>query len=390
MPSAFKRLVAPALVIAASIGIYWVLHASKPLPEKSEEIPRPLSVYTTPVEQRDITLQVIARGEVRARTDIDLVAQVGGRIVSVSSEFTEGGRFKPGDSLLKIEDTDYQLALRQAEARVAEAHVRAEQAVADADVARKQLRNQPKASALALKKPQVAEARARLEAAQADLEQARLNLRRTDISLPFTGRLTETSADIGQYIIPGTVVAHAFGTDMVEVRLPLDDAQLASLALPIGFVAEQGQALTVALTAQVAGKEQQWNGKLVRLDASVDPDTRMLYAIVEVADPYGSNAAASGMPIAVGLYVQAAIQGRQLRAAQTIVRDALRAGNIVFVVDQQNQLQIRQVDVIHTDADIAVISSGLQTGELVVTSPVRNPVPGMALIAIQRDTLTQQ
>lgn len=390
MPTAFKRLVAPALVIAASIGIYSALHASKPLPEKTEETPRPLSVYTTAVEQRDITLQVIARGEVRARTDIDLVAQVGGRIISVSSEFTEGGRFGPGDSLLKIEDTDYQLTQRQAEARVAEAHVRAEQAEADADVARKQLRNQPKASALALKKPQVAEAKARLEAAQADLEQARLNLQRTDIRLPFTGRLSATTVDIGQYIIPGTIVAQAFGTDMVEVRLPLDDAQLASLALPIGFVAEQGQALPVTLTAKVAGSEQQWLGKLVRLDASVDTDTRMLYALVEVADPYGSNASASGMPLAVGLYVQAAIQGRQLPAANTITRDALRAGNIAFVVDAQNQLQIRKVDVIHTDADIAVVSSGLQAGELVVTSPVRNPVPGMALIAIPNDTPTQQ
>ena len=92
----------------------------------------------------------------------------------------------------------------------------------------------------------------------------------------------------------------------------------------------------------------------------------------------------------MGLYVQAAIQGRQLPAAHTIARDALRAGNIAFVVDAQNQLQIRRVEVIHTDADIAVVSSGLQAGELVVTSPVRNPVPGMALMAIQNDTPTQQ
>jgi RND family efflux transporter MFP subunit len=386
MPAALTRLVAPLLVIAASIGIYNLLHATKPEPEKSEGGPRPISVYTAPVTQSDITLRVHASGEVRARTEIDLATQVGGRIIAVSDEFTEGGQVRPGTALLQVEDTDYRLALRQAEARVAEAHVRVEQALADADVARKQLRNEAQPSKLALKIPQVAEAKAGLEAAKANLEQARQNLERTAISLPFSGRLTATHVDIGQYITPGTVVASAFGTDVVEVRLPLADAQLASLALPIGFTAAPGEGLPVTLSAKVAGLEQQWQGRLVRLDAAIDPDTRMLYGIVEVIEPYGANVSASGMPLAVGLFVAADISGRQLQGAHTIPRDALRAGNIVFLVDQQSKLQIREVKVIHSSPDRAVIGSGLQAGERIVTSPVRNPVQGMALLAIDRDS----
>jgi len=382
MSASLTKIIAPALVIAASAGAYTLLHATKPSPEKSDEGPRPLSVYTTSVQQEDVTLQVITRGEVRARTEINLAAQVGGRIVSVSPEFTEGGVVEPDAVLLQIENTDYQLALRQAEARVAEAVVGVEQSLADADVARKQLRNEAQASDLALKKPQVAEARARLKAAEADLAQARLNLRRTDLTLPFSGRLMETQVDIGQYITPGTIVARAFGTDTVEIRLPLDDTQLASLGLPIGFTATPGGGLPVTLSARVAGQPQQWLGKLVRLDASIDPQTRMLYAIAEVDEPYGKNASATGMPLAVGLFVQASIEGQQLSAAHVIPRDALRAGNIVFVVSPEGLLQIREVEVAHTSPARAVISAGLVVGEQVITSPVRNPVQGMVLIAL--------
>lgn len=383
MSVTISRIVAPLLVIAASLGAYALLHAAKPPPEKSVEAPRPISVHTAGVQQGTVTLQVLTQGEVRARTEIDVIAQVGGRIMDVSREFTEGGRIEPGVSLLEIEDTDYRLTLRQAESRVAEAQVRLEQALADADVARKQLSNDPSASDLALKKPQVAEARARLKAAQADLEQASLNLSRASISLPFAGRLIDTRVDIGQYVAPGTVIARAFGTEIVEIRLPLDDSQLASLGLPIGYTAAAAsEGIPVSLSAVVAGKPQQWQGRLVRLDASIDPDTRMLYGIAEVISPYERNVSASGMPLAVGLFVQANIEGRDIPAAHTIPRDALRAGNMVLVINQQNQLEIRSVEVAHSSPTQAVISSGLQAGEKVIISPIRNPVQGMTLVDI--------
>ena len=376
------RIVLPLLVLAGSAASFALLHATKPEPVKTHEGPRPISVHAAPVNKESVRLQVVTQGEVRARTEIDLVAQVGGRIVSVSSEFTEGGKIEPGVALLKIEDTDYRLALRQAEARVAEAKVRLDQALADANVARQQLRNDPNPSALALKKPQVAEARARLKAADADLEQARLELDRTNIALPFAGRLMATRVDVGQFIVPGTVLARAFATDVVEVRLPLDDAQLASLGLPIGHVAED-EGLPVSLTAVVAGRQQQWQGRLVRLDAAIDPDTRMLYGIVEVVSPYERNVSASGMPLAVGLYVEANIFGRELVDATVVPSDALRAGNVVFLINPEGRLQIKPVEVVHQSPSRAVIEGDVTAGDQVITSPVRNPVQGMALVAIQ-------
>jgi len=372
------RVVAPVVVLAASAGAYALLQVSKPDPEKTEDGPRPISVYTESVKREDVSLQVITQGDVRARTQIDMVSQVAGRIVSVSPEFTEGGRFTPDSTLLKIEDADYRLLLSQARANVAEAEISVQQALADADVARRQLRNDPTASPLALKKPQLAGARARLLATQANMDQAQLNLERTNVSLPFHGRLISTRVDIGQYVTPGTVIGRAFATEVVEIRLPLNSSQLASLGLPIGYTAPTDGGLAVTFSAAVAGQPQQWQGKLTRLDASVDPETRMLYASAEVEDPYGENTSENGMPLAVGLFVEAEIEGRELEGAYTIPRSALRAGNTVFVITQ-GRLEVRPVTVVHSSPRRAIISSGVAVGEKVITSPIRNPVQGMAL-----------
>jgi RND family efflux transporter MFP subunit len=382
MQNKMARIIAPLAVIAVSVGAYALLQISRPEPEKNEAGPRPVSVYTAEVSQEDASLEVITQGEVRSRTEIDLVSQVGGRVTSVSPEFVEGGRIQPGVALLQIEDTNYRLALSQAQARMADAELAVQQALADQDVARKQLRNDPNASDLALKKPQVAQARAMRQAAAAGLEQAQLDLARTSITLPFEGRVADTRVHIGQFISPGTVLGKVFGTELVEVRLPLNNRQLASLGLPIGYIAPAGGGLTVQFTAQVAGQQHQWLGKLVRLDASVDAETRMLYAIAELADPYGESVSTTGMPMAVGLFVDARIQGRQLPASMSIPGSALRAGNVVYVINSENRLEIRTVDVAHSTPQKAVISDGLKPGEKVVTSAIRNPIQGMAITSL--------
>lgn len=386
MTKKLVRILAPVLVIAASAGAYALLQATRPEPEKNAEGPRPTSVYTAAVSQQATALEVFTQGEVRSRTEIDLVSQVGGRIVSVSPEFVEGGRIEPGVPLLQIEDTDYRLALSQARSRLADAELAVQQALADQDVARKQLRNDPSASDLALKKPQVAQARAMREAAIANLEQAELDLQRTRVTLPFAGRVASTRVHIGQFITPGTVLGRVFGTELVEVRLPLNNQQLASLGLPIGYTAPEGGGLPVSFSAQVAGASHQWQGKLVRLDASVDADTRMLYAIAEVADPYGAAASASGMPLAVGLFVDARIEGRHLSSAMSIPAPALRAGDIVYLINDEGRLEIRDVKVAHANPQRAIIAGGIAPGDQVVTSAIRNPVAGMALVALDPES----
>ena len=379
------KVIAPVAILLVGFGSFKMLEAGKPQPEKKTEAIRPLSVYVEHAEQKDVSLLVSTQGEVRARTEVDLVAQVAGRVVSISSEFTEGGIVLPGVALISIDDADYKLALAQSQATVAEAEVGVQQALAVADVARKQLGRSKKVSPLALNIPQVGQAKAQLKAARASLALAELNLSRTKISLPFNGRVIEKSVDIGQYVSPGASLGRAFSTSVVGVRVPLDDDELASLDLPIGFIADSEDRLIVDLNAVVAGKMQHWQGELVQLDASIDSQTRTLFAQIEIKSPYHKNVSQNNMPLAVGLYVQAEIQGRKIIDATVIPRDGLRAGNNVFVINADDRLDVRKVKVVHSSSTMAIIGSGVQPDERIIVSSIRNPIPGMRISALESD-----
>ncbi|MEM6302885.1 MAG: HlyD family efflux transporter periplasmic adaptor subunit, partial [Pseudomonadota bacterium] len=305
------RIAAPVLVIALGVALVFVLKATAPKPQTDEAPPRPTTVYTRIAESTDATIMVATQGQVRARTAISLTAEVSGRVISVGDEYVEGGEFDRETVLLEIDDSDYRAALRQAEAQVAAAELAIQQALADADVAEKQLRNIANPSALSLKKPQIAEARARKEAAIAGVELARLDLARTKITLPFSGRVAATSVHIGEYVTVGSQLGQVFSIDRVQVRLPLTNQQLASLGLPIGFTAGSQQNPTaIDFSANVAGQVQAWTGYLLGIDAAIDPETRLIYATGEVEDPYGTGASSNAMPLAVGLFVDAKIAGK--------------------------------------------------------------------------------
>lgn len=375
----YLKMAAPVLVLAAAVGAVSALSAAKTEPEKKIDAPRLLSLKVEPVVERDVTLAVATQGEVRARTEIDLIPQVGGRIISVSPAFAEGGKFMAGDTLIQIDDRDYKLALIRAEARVAEAAVRLEKELADSRIKAKQWKDwvqDGEPTALALNKPQVAEAQAKLRSADADLEAARLDMSRTKISLPFDGRVKEKAVGLGQYVNAGSKLGRVFSTSVVEVKLPLTDSQLAELNLPIGYVSEPDNAPTVQLKSTVAGVERVWEGKIVRTLANIDQRTRLIYAVAQVNDPYGASRS-SGMPLAVGLFVTADISGVKPVKAHVVPRLALRKKDTVYVINADNRLETRRVKVIATNADKLFVSTGLSAGENVVISPVPTAVDGM-------------
>jgi RND family efflux transporter MFP subunit len=373
---------APVVVLGLGLVTVATLDATAPVPEPEATAARTLTVYTHLTKRSDTLLTVRAEGEVRARTAIDLTAEVRGRVVAVAPEYVEGGRFGPDTVLLQIDDSDYRLALREAEAAVAAADLAIEQALADAQVAQSQLRDVPNASDLSLKKPQIAEARARREAALARVEQAQLNLSRTRVRLPFEGRVVSTTAHVGQVVSVGTGLGEVFSTDRVEVRLSLNDKQLEALGLPIGFSADNSTAPSVSFSSEVAGQRHHWTGQLRHLDAAIDPRTRLIYATEELRDPYGSGRSAHGMPMAVGMYVEAEIQGRVLEDVVEIPSEGLRAGDLVYVVDAGGLLDVREARVASADGERVVISEGLRPGERVVISALRNATPGMSVATI--------
>ena len=376
-----KRSIGPTLVVVVTALIVSSLNQYAPEPEVGAAKVNRIGVYVERAMQVGATAEVTVFGEVRPRIQIEVISEVSGRVVDVSPQFTEGGAVAKGESLITLEDTDYVVAVSEAQARLAARQFELEQALADADVAAKQLAGEPDPSALALKKPQVSQARAAVAAAELSLKRAQSDLARTKISLPFDARLKETMVDLGQFVGAGRTVASVFSTDVAEVRLPLTDADIAALGIPIGYVAPEGKGLLVDLSADVAGVTRRWDGRLVRLDAALDVRTRSTFGTVEVLNPF--DVAEGEMPMAPGLFVAANVKGRQLTDVIAIPADGLRAGGRVFIMNDDDLLEIRSVNVAHATADQAYLSRGVREGDRIIVSPIRNPVPGMALSAIE-------
>ncbi len=380
------KISAPILVLLASIVVVQALNAARPAPEKKEESQRLVSLYVDEVKSDTVTLSVHTQGEVRPKTEIDLIPQVSGRIVSISGSFAEGAEFAPGATLIKIDDTDYKLAVIRAEAGVAGAQVALERELATARIKENQWqdkRNGGEPTPYALNKPQVKEAEANLLAAEADLKAARLNVARTEISAPFLGRVREKNVGIGQYVTASSRLGRVFATNVVEIRLPLTDAQLAELNLPMGFMADAFNAPVVQLKATVGQQEHSWTGRIVRVNASVDQQTRLIYAIAEVEDPYGAGSD-KGAPIAVGMFVSAEIAGVTSQPALVLPRTALRSSDKVYVINDENRLEIRTVRILSTSEDRVLVSNGVEPGDKVVTSTIPAVVEGMEVRAISR------
>lgn len=317
--------------------------------------------------------KVTTTGEARPRTEIDLVPEVGGKVVYVSPKFIQGGTFRKGETLIRIDDSDYKVGVIRAESGVAQAEQALAREVAEGEIARRDLEELGigNPTSLALREPQRQQAQAALQAANAELESAKLQLKRTYVKAPFNGRVTNKTSDIGQFVSPGFRLGRIFSTDVFEVRLPLNDPDLAKLKLPIAFAADSRDAAPIAmLSAQVAGETQLWESQIMRTDSSYDPQTRSLFAIAEIHDPYGKGLSQNGMPLAPGLSVSAEIEGQTLEGVVVLPRAALRERDKVYVVDEEGQGEIRRVDVITTTVEYAVLKDGVSAGEVVIVSPM--------------------
>ena len=386
------RVAAPVLVLVLGFGIVQVLVAAKPEPEKVDDATRLLSLYVDKVQSEMVRVRVKTQGEVRPKTEIDLVPQVSGRIVAMSDNFNSGGEFAPGSMLLKIDDADYKLAVTRAEARVAEAVTALQREQATHKIKQGEWADNRKKGEdptdFALNLTQIAEAEAKLRSAKADLQKAKLDLERTDITVPFQGRVRSRNVGIGQIVAAGEKLGRVFAIDTVEVVLPLTDTQLMELDLPMGYNAGTEDGPLVHFSATVGNKQFNWQGRIVRVSAAVDDSTRLIHATAEVNDPYGLSAD-HGIPLAVGQFVSAEINGTAKQPAMVMPRLALRNENKVYVINDENRLEIRTVDVLSTSEDRVLVSRGVQSGERVVTSTLEAPVEGMEVQAISRDAKSQ-
>ncbi|MBT5227638.1 MAG: efflux RND transporter periplasmic adaptor subunit [Proteobacteria bacterium] len=375
-----RKFALPIIVLLGALLITSWLIVQRPVPAQKRPDPPVLLVDAIVAELASVRLKVHALGSVTPRTETSLTGEVAGQIVEVFPQFVSGGFFKRGDVLVKIDDRTYRAEVKRSQAAVAAAEtlITREQGLSDYALQDWHRLNPDKeATDLALRKPQLAEARANLQSALADLERKEGDLERTVVRAPYDGMIRQKLADVGQFVGAGTQLAVIFASDVAEIRLPLPDKDLP-------FVDLKAQP-PVEVTANIGGTDYYWRGKIVRTEGVFDQQSRVLYVVAQVADPYNQDGESWAYPLRIGTFVGANIEGRRADNLVVLPRSALRRDNRVWTIDSNNLLVPKTVSVLRTDASSVYINSGLEDNELVCLTLLENPLPGTVVRHVEAE-----
>ncbi len=369
----------PVLILMAALAGVGVMIDSAPKAAQVPVKPPAVLVEVTSATREPVTFLVQSQGSISPRTSTTLVPEVSGTIAEVSPAFVAGGFFRKGDLLVRIDPSNYEYALKRAEATVkrAETRVASENALAGyaaKDWERLKALNATSgpASDLTLRKPQLAEALAEMDSAQADYQRALKDLERTVIRAPYDGMVREKRADVGQFVSTGTVIAVTFATDIAEVRLPLTQNDLRYVTLPRPGTSA---ALPVTLQAVVGGVRQTWQGMVVRSEGVFDENQRVIHVVAQIPDPYGVSG--DQQPARIGTFVTAEITGRAAGDLFVIPRHSLSRGDTLWIVRDDLTIEPRVVDIVRSDRDFAYINGGIEEGVRYCVTPPTQPLPGM-------------
>ena len=332
-------------------------------------------------------------GTVKPKVEVDIIPEVAGKVVYIHPELIVGGLIPADRTILRIDPRDYELAVRQAEAAVADAKVLLETEQAEAEVARtewKQLHPDTEpTSPLVLRQPQIRKAKALLDSSEAQLATALLRLERTSLSLPFDVLITTENVDLGQYVVMGQPLAKGYGTGSVEIEVPLKDSDLAWFDVFENSIFSNGDSDSAKGTpakviADFAGAEHTWKGYVVRTAGQVDKTSRMISVVVEVPEPF--DALDGRPPLLPGVFTEVLIQGNTLSNAVAVPRDAIREGNQMWIVNS-NKLSIQPLKIVRADKNFAyVVSKDLDKAKVVISS-LDAAINGME-VRTENDTIT--
>jgi len=395
-----------AIIVASGFGAKYMID-SAPTAQRRAATRQARLVEVQPVTAGPQVVEIDAMGTVMAARQIELRPQVAGRVEWMSESLVPGGRFARGDTLMRIEESDYELAIaqRESEFKVAQANVieanrgltlanrdlrieMGNQLVARRDFEMLKGQINEDDAELILRKPQLEGAQAEVEAAkasvqsaeasllaaQARLDQARLDLQRTTITAPFNLVVLDKLVDVGDTVGTGSQLVSMIGSDefWIELTVPQSDVQWVRMPDSQG----QGGSSVKVFVGSRAEKEDHL-GRVIRRLPSVDAMGRMVRLLVSVEDPLALDS--DRHPLLIGSYVRGRIEGIGFDHAIAVPRQHVRSGDVVWVMAEDDTLDIRPIDVVFRGRDDVLVRGGLQSGERVVSTELSAPVEGMAL-----------
>lgn len=371
-PNKVVKIILPILLILIAVGlaVYIVKTTKKPEKKRPERTAYAVKVVT--VNAADQLVELQATGSIIPSLEITLRSRVAGEIVDVASEFIAGGTFRQGEQILKIDPADYQLALEQKKAALAEAEYQLKLEEGQRDIAAREweliARDEEAGSGdrdLALRVPHLKYRTAQLKAAIAELDKAELDLARTVVTAPFNAVVVDRKTDLGAQTSSQDSLATLVGTDLFYVRaaIPVDRIQW------IECDPDTGSEVTIT-----RGTGAIRRGRVVRLESNVEEAGRMARVLIEIKDPLQGE-----QPVLLNEYVRVTIAGAPIKNAYQIPRSALHDDRFAWIATSDDTLEMRAVNVVWRDATTVIIAEGLADGERLILSNLSTPINGMNL-----------
>ncbi|MDJ0740055.1 MAG: efflux RND transporter periplasmic adaptor subunit [Gammaproteobacteria bacterium] len=414
--------------IAVGALVVMVMAGGRPPPAKTELGEPARVVRTISVPRVDLVPTAEGFGPARPARVWSAVAQVSGRIVDMHPRLRDGEIIAAGTPLLRIDPVDYELAVAQLRAELAELDVQGQNADSLLAIERRNLdlaereaerldrlarqgttsRSDADAAERAVLASRTAVRNLRntlallpsqRSAVEARIQQAERDLANTEVEAPFNLRVAALTIENAQYVSTGQVLFDGDDVDRTEVV-----AQVAMSALRHLFVGrriDHGNILALSediagfaalrpiVQMDMGGHVAEWQAEFVRFTDSVDTDTRTIGVVVAIDKPFQKARPGLRPPLSKGMFVRVLLRGATQADRLIVPRSALRDGR-VLVVDDANRLRTRTVDVLFQQQDIAVIASGVEAGQQVVVSDPVPAVDGMLLQPQPDDALQQR
>ena len=385
----FGGLLPLAVILAGVFISVWLM---KTAPQAKQQ-PRTRNAALVEVRTVDYTSQhtvVSGMGTVTAARHVELTPQVSGKIIELNPDLVPGGYLKKGETLLKIDPTDYRLTVRERAADVAkvESDLHLEQgnqliSQKEYNLLGEMVTAQEKA--LMLRQPQLENIQAALEAARAKLDKARVDLVRTELTAPFNTVVLSRQVNLGTQASLSSVLATLVDTDIFWVEVSVPVSQLSWINIP-RTSKDKGAFVKIYDTAAWGDKVCR-QGRVIRLKSDLESQGRMARLLIQVEDPLSLTPDNQGKPrMLMGSYVRVEIEGNVVDSAMAVEREFIRNGNSVWVMTLEGKLAIRPVDIVFRGADRLLITGGIESGEQLIITDLAAPVEGMALITMDNTT----
>lgn len=388
-----KKILIPSIIIAISLVIYYLMSVLAPKPDKVEVEQKAPLVKVLAIKQENINIPIHSQGNVSAVSESTLTAQVSGSISKVSNKFASGGYFAKGDMLLTIDNTDYQVALLEANARLTvaksnllEEQARVKQAQDEWKLSGKALSLAP---VLAVRIPQLQKAEAEVILAEAVVQSAQTQLSRTTITAPYNAIISSTQVDVGQYVNTGSALATIFSVEIAKIRLPIKQQDIPFITVPsLHEQVMKADKLNELNSSKVKlfsslnrdnNQDNAINTHLIGSEGVIDRTSRVQYVVAVIEDPYNLNNTKDKKALPIGSFLQAKIQGKTLNNVTKIPRSSVIGKNTVYLFSKDNTLITQSFNILRTDKQFIYTQDTFPSNAKLITTELSLPIEGMLL-----------